>query len=597
MSQTISKYALYAIIAALIIMLLKQWSAFSEDYKASEDAAKLAQFANTQAELSNETTAPYDAASNSMDNLNPVQAPMVSSITGSDTLPTINGAPDNAQPNLAPSGARTIVVYTDTLRVSIDKLGGDIVEVAMLNHLESLDENAEPLRLLEKNGLRTYTAESDLIPNKDSSPQLARPFFSSSSDTYTMEAGQPLNVVLVFKDTSGVELNKIFSFNPSEYSVDVNYAINNRSDAPWQARFYAQISRDESPDPGTEDAGFGMRSYLGAATTTADSPYEKITFKDIAKKPYRNDHTDGWVAMIQHYFVSAWIPERGTLQHYFTKKTSNGINIIGLYSDPIIVEAGQTKNIGALFYAGPKNQYRLAEIANHLDLTIDYGWLWMLSQPLYALLHMFATGDLHAFGKVFHVFGGFHNWGVSIIMLTVVVKAVFFRLSAASYRSMANMRRVQPKLLALRERYANDKQAQSKAMMELYQKEKINPLGGCLPILIQMPVFIALYWALMESVELRHAPFMLWIKDLSVMDPLYILPLLMGVTMWFQQRMNPAPPDPMQAKVMAWMPVVFTFFFLWFPAGLVIYWVSNNILSISQQWVITRQIEKAAETS
>ncbi|NNC55597.1 MAG: membrane protein insertase YidC, partial [Pseudomonadales bacterium] len=246
------------------------------------------------------------------------------------------------------------------------------------------------------------------------------------------------------------------------------------------------------------------------------------------------------------------------------------------------------------FYAGPKNQYRLAEIAEHLDLTIDYGWLWMLAQPLYALLYFFATGELHAFGKVFNVFGGFNNWGVSIIMLTVVVKLLFFRLSASSYRSMANMRRVQPKLLAIRDRYKTDKQAQSKAMMELYQKEKINPLGGCLPILIQMPVFIALYWALMESVELRHAPFALWIKDLSVMDPYFILPLLMGATMFFQQKMNPAPPDPMQAKVMQWMPVIFTFFFLWFPAGLVIYWVSNNILSIAQQWFITRQIEQAA---
>ncbi|MBT8149199.1 MAG: membrane protein insertase YidC, partial [Gammaproteobacteria bacterium] len=427
--------------------------------------------------------------------------------------------------------------------------------------------------------------------------QSARAVFSSDSDSYTMQGEQQLAVELVFTASNGVQLRKTFSFKPNDYTIDVNYRIVNQAADPWRGTFYAQIMRDNTADPGTENAAFGMQSYLGAATTTEESPYEKISFKDIEKKPFRNTHTNGWIAMIQHYFVSAWIPERDQSYHYFTKKAKNGHNIIGLYSDPIVIQAGQSSDVGATFYAGPKNQYRLAELAQHLDLTIDYGWLWMISQPLYALLHMFATGDLHVFDKVFHVFGGFNNWGVAIIMLTVVVKALFFRLSAASYRSMANMRRVQPKLLALRERYANDKQAQSKAMMELYQKEKINPLGGCLPILIQMPVFIALYWALMESVELRHAPFALWIKDLSVMDPLYILPLLMGATMWFQQKMNPAPPDPMQAKVMAWMPVVFTFFFLWFPAGLVIYWVSNNILSIAQQWVITRQIEKSAQAS
>ncbi|MGB5325091.1 MAG: membrane protein insertase YidC, partial [Pseudomonadales bacterium] len=472
------------------------------------------------------------------------------------------------------------------------KLGGDIIEVALLKHLTTLEDDAEPLRLLEKNRLRIYTAQSGLIPQQNAGA--ARPMFSSAQESYSMQAGQPLDVVLRFNDADGVVVNKTFHFKPGAHAIGVNYRIDNKGESDWQATFYAQISRDNSEDPGTESAGFGMQSYLGTATTTEDSPYEKIPFKDIQKKDYRYTHIDGWVAMIQHYFVSAWVPPRGEQFNYFTRYARNDLNVIGLYGNPLVVPPGGSVETGALFYAGPKNQYRLAEIAKHLDLTVDYGWLWMLAQPLYALLHLFATGDLHAFGKVFHVFGGFNNWGVAIIMLTVVVKLVFFRLSASSYRSMANMRRVQPKLLALRDRHKNDKQAQSKAMMELYQKEKINPLGGCLPILIQMPVFIALYWALMESVELRHAPFALWINDLSVMDPYFILPLIMGATMWFQQRMNPAPPDPMQAKVMAWMPVIFTFFFLWFPAGLVIYWVSNNILSIAQQWVITRQIEQQA---
>ena len=299
--------------------------------------------------------------------------------------------------------------------------------------------------------------------------------------------------------------------------------------------------------------------------------------------------------MIQHYFVSAWIPEQQQDYHYYTKRSSSGMNIIGLYGNPITVEPGNSANISAKFYAGPKDQYALAKLAKHLDLTVDYGWFWWLSQPLYAVLNFFATGELHFGGEIYKLFSGFQNWGVAIILLTVVIKLLFYKLSAASYRSMANMRRVQPKLLALRERHANDKQAQSKAMMELYQKEKINPLGGCLPILVQMPVFIALYWALIESVQLRHAPFALWITDLSVMDPYFVLPVIMGATMYFQQKMNPAPPDPMQAKIMSMMPIFFTFFFLWFPAGLVVYWVSNNLLSILQQWYITHTITKAQE--
>ena len=245
-----------------------------------------------------------------------------------------------------------------------------------------------------------------------------------------------------------------------------------------------------------------------------------------------------------------------------------------------MVDPGQSGQTGARFYAGPKDQYRLKEISPYLDLSVDYGWLWWIAQPLFWLLTQF-----------YALVG---NWGVAIILLTVLIKAAFFKLSAASYKSMANMRRVQPKLVEIRERYADDKQKQSQAMMDLYKKEKINPMGGCLPILVQMPVFIGLYWMLMESVELRHAPFMLWITDLSVMDPYFVLPLLMGASMWFMQKLNPPPPDPMQAKIMQWMPVMFTFFFLWFPAGLVLYWLVNNILSIAQQWVITRQIEKSA---
>jgi YidC/Oxa1 family membrane protein insertase len=288
----------------------------------------------------------------------------------------------------------------------------------------------------------------------------------------------------------------------------------------------------------------------------------------------------GWIAIVQHYFISAWIPNAETSHNYSTIKTQNGLNIIRFTSPQITVAAGEQARIKSQFYAGPKDQYTLETISSGLELTVDYGWLWWIAQPLFWILT-----------KIYSVVG---NWGVAIIGITVLVKLVFFQLNATAYKSMANMRKVQPKMAAIKERCGDDKQKQSAEMMALYKKEKINPLGGCLPILVQMPVFISLYWVLMETVELRHAPFMLWIDDLSVMDPFFVLPLIMGASMFIQQKLNPAPPDPMQAKVMQWMPVMFTFFFLFFPSGLVLYWVVNNTLSIVQQYIITKRIENAS---
>lgn len=581
------KFILFALIGGIILLLLQNWVRFSENY--DEDYLQ---------------SAPSTDASNN-ETINTIEEDIQSqldpTLLAEDTLPDI--APDKADHSMILSSVdedssfghngRHIIVTTDTLRVTIDKLGGDIVEVAMLKHLASIDDKTNPLLLLEKNKHRTYVAQSGLVGPKGTNTKSAAAVFHALQQEYRMEGSEPLQVTLEFKDPSGIVLTKNFNFKSNDHLFDVSFNIENNSTSIWQGTFYSQINRDNSNDPGADSSGFGMKAYLGAATSTEESPYKKISFKDMEKKPFRNQHTGGWVAMLQHYFVSAWIPNQNQEHTFFSKKSKSGLNIIGFYSDPLVVQPGSSAQIGAQFYAGPKDQYRLKAIAEHLDLTVDYGWLWWLAQPLYMLLYFFATGELHIFGQVYDVFPGFGNWGFAIIMLTVFVKLVFFKLSAASYRSMANMRKVQPKLLALRERHGDDKQAQSKAMMELYQKEKINPLGGCLPILIQMPVFIALYWALMESVELRHAPFIGWIKDLSVMDPYFVLPIIMGATMWFQQKLNPPPPDPMQAKVMQWMPIIFTFFFLFFPAGLVVYWVSNNMLSIAQQWVITRQIENA----
>ncbi len=580
-SSDFPRYALLALIGLLFLSLLQNWFAFSDDYdQAVRD--RIAAQAPAQEPL--------------LPGIEPVADDVLAEAAETPSLPA---SPTPASEPVEPiqsdiSAGRHIVVSTDTQRVTIDRRGGDIVEIALLKHRAELDENSEPMLLLENNQFRRYIAQSGLSGPSGTNARSALSVFQSAQSEYQMVDGEPLSVDLQFADPSGVTLTKRYHFKPDSYLIDIDFIVDNNSGSDWQALYYAQIGRDNTADPGGDSSGFGMRSYLGAAITTDEKPYQKIPFKEFSEEPLRADLTGSWVAMIQHYFVSAWVPPSDASYSYYTRAGRSGLNIIGFHK-PFSVAAGEQQRIGAQFYAGPKEQYRLQDIAEHLDLTVDYGWFWWLAQPLYTLLYFFATGELHMFGKVYDLFPGLGNWGFAIIALTIVVKALFFQLSAASYRSMANMRRVQPKMLAIRDRYANDKQAQSKAMMELYQKEKINPLGGCLPILIQMPVFIALYWALMESVELRHAPFIGWIEDLSVMDPYFVLPVIMGFTMWFQQKLNPPPPDPMQAKVMQWMPIIFTFFFIVFPAGLVIYWISNNVLSILQQWVITRQIEKAHE--
>ena len=585
-SKDLPRFFLFAIIAILILTLLKQWVNFSSIYDADMVEQLNQQYENgllaDPINIVSVSQKDTNLKTNAIDNT--VESSPILNEKGNTLVQPFNSS-------------RNIVVETDLIRVIIDSLGGDIIEVALLKHLSKKEENAKPLLLLEKSRKRTYYAQSGLSGPSGTEDKYLKARFSSFASSYKMQNKEDLVVDLYFNDASGLRLTKRYTFKHNDYLIDVDYIINNQSGLPWESRYFARIKRDDSPDPNAENAAFGMQSFLGAATTAEDDKYKKISFKDIQKENTSFFNNGGWVAMIQHYFVSAWVPQKNERYKFYThySKEHNGVwvNVIGFHA-PIEVQNDETKTIGSKFYAGPKDQYRLKEISPNLDLTVDYGWLWWIAQPLYTLLYFFAEGEAHLFGEVYDVFPGFGNWGIAIIMLTIVIKALFFRLSAASYRSMANMRRVQPKLLELRDRHADDKQAQSKAMMELYQKEKINPLGGCLPILIQMPVFIALYWALIESVALRHAPFVGWITDLSVMDPYFVLPLLMGLTMFLQQKLNPPPPDPMQAKIMQWMPVVFTFFFVFFPAGLVVYWVSNNVLSIAQQWYITRKIEQAS---
>lgn len=563
----VKRSLLIGAIAVLSFMLLTEWVNFKAEHAAP---------AQDQDRLSVETQV-LPAAETSI--VPAVDAAMQEESTDMDIPTVVEQAVQNT-PKETVSSSSLISLKTDVLELIIDLEGGDVVQSALQAYPARIENPDKPILLLENSSQRSYIAQSGLV-GADGIDKGGRARFSTQQSNFVITEGEDTLVVDLTHQGDGVEVIKRFSLQRSDYLVNVEYIITNISNERWQGNLFGQIKRDSSTDPSQELAsGMGMVPFLGVALTSPDERFIKFDFEDMREKPFKEKIEGGWVAMIQHYFLSAWIPTAGQTHTYSARVTNTGYNIGGFVSPAIIVDAGQTGSISAGLYMGPKDQYRLKEISEYLDLSVDYGWLWWIAQPLFWLLI-----------NIFELVG---NWGIAIILLTVLIKAAFFQLSATSYRSMANMRRVQPQMVDIRERYAEDKQKQSQAMMDLYKKEKINPLGGCLPILVQMPVFIALYWVLMESVELRQAPFFGYIQDLSVMDPYFILPLVMGASMFFQQKLNPPPPDPMQAKIMQWMPVVFTFFFLWFPAGLVLYWVSNNLLSIAQQWVITRQIEKAA---
>lgn len=504
----------------------------------------------------------------------PSSVPSIAAQTsGNEDAPVMSEDIPQVSAESTPS-TQWIEVQTDVLNLRIDPQGGDIVYASFKKYPQSIEAKDVPFVLLEQSSMRTYVAQSGLV-GKNGIDKKGRALFSSEQSKYEMSDGQDELVVKLSIQQDGVLINKVYKFKRNDYLVQLGYEVDNRSQQSWQANFYAQFKRDQSSDPSQMES-MGMNSYLGAAVTRPAERYFKIDFDDMDEGAFKEKVTGGWVAFLQHYFLSAWVPSTDAAHTYNVRK-AGGHYISGYYDDALVVEAGTQGSTFTGLYLGPKDQEKLSEIAENLDLTIDYGMLWWVAQPLFWLL------------TTIYSFVG--NWGWSIIFLTVIVKAFFLPLSAKSYRSMANMRRVAPKLTALREQFGEDRQKLSQEMMGLYKKEKINPLGGCLPILVQMPVFIALYWVLMESVELRQAPFMLWIEDLSIKDPFFILPLIMGASMFIQMQLNPAPADPMQAKVMKLMPIIFTVFFLFFPAGLVLYWVVNNILSITQQYIITKQIE------
>lgn len=498
-------------------------------------------------------------------------------------VPAITAATPAATPQAQPSAPTSaallpITVETDVLRVEISPRGGTLASAWLLNYPVTPERPDDKVRIFKPETPNLFLAQSGLI---GSTPELLpthEAIFHSDAQSHVLAPGvDTLQVTLTWTHASGITVAKHYGFQRGSYLVTLTHEVTNAGSAPIVARAYNQLQRTELIDP---NATQFVYTYTGGVYYTPEDKYQKVSFDDMLDKKLERPVRDGWLAMIQHYFLAAWIPPRGVENTFYTNVLDGNRYIIGMYSPAITIAPGANHLFEDQLFVGPKLQDTLEEIAPGLDLTVDYGWLTVIAKPIHWLL-----------AKIYQVVG---NWGWAIIVLTILIKLAFYKLSETSYKSMANMRELTPRLQALKDRYGDDKERLNQAMMELYKTEKINPLGGCLPILVQIPVFIALYWVLLESVELRQAPWILWIDNLSAPDPYFILPLVMGVSMYVQQKLNPAPPDPMQAKIMMSLPFVFTVFFAFFPSGLVLYWTVNNLLSIAQQWHITRNIEKAA---
>jgi YidC/Oxa1 family membrane protein insertase len=529
----------------------------------------------------------------------PVADDLPSTASGTNTEAGANAQTASPVPVTAAVVTKTIKVKTDVLSLEIEPQGGSIVNLDLLNYpveqsnsvvekLRSLvgmsgaEKNTAPVRLFNSDPQKLFVAQSGFITEKDSaSAPNHYSVFNVEKDSYTLAEGQDsLTVPLTWTDNNGLTVSKVFTFKRGSYAIALEQSIKNSTGKVWTGRQYNQLLRV----PDTEGKGNmltgGMRAYDGGVIYTEKDKYQKVSFDDMSKEDLKVLTKGGWVALIQHYFASAWIPPADHENSFYTDELKDGRYLIGSYSPSVNVLNDTTTTFSAQLFAGPKVQPMMEQIATGLELTVDYSVLTFVGKPIYWLLN-----------KIYSVVG---NWGIAIIGVTLCIKLLFFPLSQASFKSMAKMRKIQPRLKELQERFADDRQRFNTEMMAMYKKEKVNPLGGCLPILVQIPVFMALYWVLSETVEFRQAPFMLWIQDLSIQDPFYVLPVIMGISMKIQQGLNPAPIDPIQAKVMKMFPIVFTVFFLFFPAGLVLYWVINNTLSIIQQTIITKQIEKAS---
>ena len=562
------RFILVVTFSMLIFML---WQAWEQDYGPKPEVAIVSPDVTKAKEDLPITATPLQAESAS-------QEPVLSAVV----------APVN----------KIVKIKTDVIALEIDMQGGTVTNLDLLNYpiekantvvnslrkligMEVPEANSAPVRLFNNDPENIFIAQSGLIAEGGSTTAPNHyTVFKSDQDSYVLQPGQDsLQVPLTWADKSGLVITKLFTFKRGAYEIILDQNVKNNSGKVWSGRQYSQLLRTpDTTSKGNMLTG-GMRAYNGGVIYTEKNKYQKISFDDMADETLDVVSKGGWTAMIQHYFASAWIPPADQENHFYTKELKDGRYVIGTYSPSVSIEANSAVNFTSQLFAGPKIQPMMEKVATGLELTVDYSVLTFIGKPIYWLLN-----------KIHSVIG---NWGVAIMGVTFCIKLLFFPLSQASFKSMAKMRKVQPRLKELQERYADDRPRFNNEMMGLYKKEKVNPLGGCLPILVQIPVFMALYWVLSETIEFRQAPFMLWIQDLSIQDPFYILPIIMGISMKIQQSLNPAPIDPIQAKVMKMFPIVFTVFFLFFPAGLVLYWVINNTLSIIQQTYITKQIEKA----
>ena len=508
--------------------------------------------------------------------ITPVHQDTQASSAGTVASATESGVGATTANNMADNGAfklengQRIKVTTDLFQAEIDTVGGDLRRLVLNKHGAAevkdgsfvlMDDAAKPMLYIAQTGLMGAD-----LPNHKST-------FSSSAASYSLVDGAASQEVrLSWTGNNGINVDKVYTFKRGSYVVDVSYQINNGSASAISPSAYYQIVHDSKSNQGS----MMMPTFTGGAYYTEADKFKKIKFADMAKEPLSKTSKDGWAGVIQHYFASAWIPTQGVEREFYTKQLTDNLYAIGVLTPGATIGAGSKAELKASLFAGPQTEKDLVAAAPGLEFAVDYGWLTIVAKPLFWVL-----SKINAL---------VHNWGVAIILLTVLIKAAFYPLSAKSYKSMAQMRELAPRLQSMKEKFGDDKQKMQQAMMELYRTEKINPMSGCLPILIQIPVFIALYWMILGSVELRHAPFFGWIQDLSAIDPYYVLPLLMGATMIIQTFLNPAPTDPIQAKVMKIMPVVFSAFFFFFPAGLVLYWLVNNVLSILQQWYVNKII-------
>lgn len=555
MTTNMINYLRYALYALLIFIGMQLYQAWDKEHAKPETTAALS------------TTAIPDNN-------------YVPTVTNTEqTTATTNYAPTvGATSTAVPAAVNLIHVKTDVMDVGISAVGGDIDQVSLLKYPEELHSD-KPFLLLNNSPDTRYIAQSGLLSKEGPDLAKGQAVYQFEQNDYTLDPSQnDLQVKLHWQNAEGLKVTKTFNFKRNSYEVDVAYQIENHSTAEWEGNLYLQLMRKNTP-PVNAKGFVSLATYFGAAISSADKPFQKINFKEMLTNNLNQSITGGWAAMVQHYFVSAWVPEETSKSDYFSKVTNDGLYTIGMIGPKITAAPGATVTTRAKFYAGPSIADNLAVVSPKLPLTIDYGVISLIAIVIFWMMQ-----------KIHSVVG---NWGWSIVLVTLVIKLLFYQLSAKSYRSMNALKRLQPRINQLKEQFGDDKTKFTQATIDLYKKEKVNPMSGCLPILVQIPVFFALYWVLIESVQLRQAPWILWIHDLTQKDPFYVLPVLMGISMFLQQRLSPPPPDPMQAKVMLFMPVVFTALFLSFPAGLMLYWFVNNTLSFLQQWYIMHKMSAA----